>query len=169
MTWRRKQLLSWPFVMLYVSAISAVALHVAAPQLGRAAWFPIAVGLVGGFAVFPLRHLATKALTHAMRARLWRVLLFLFMPALTTIGLFFVDRHDIVLTCTSILMSLVFLAAAVATALNLPPMQTGRIEGRCPKCRCRLDHWPGRQCPECRWILAIDAPDSSTEIQQIHF
>jgi hypothetical protein len=169
MTSPRNQLLSWPFVLLYLATIGSVILHFTAPKLGMLAWFPIAVGIVGGFAVFALRHLSVKAMTHATQGRWWRVALFLFMPALTVVGICFMDRHDVLLICTSSIMSVVFLAAAVATAFNLPPLQTGRIEGRCPKCRCRLDCWPGKKCPECRWLLERDVPDSFTQVESIHF
>ncbi|HEX4794539.1 MAG TPA: hypothetical protein VH370_12135 [Humisphaera sp.] len=126
---KRSRLASLPFLALYAAAIGAVILNALRSRWASAAWYPIAVGLVAALGIIPLQHLMQEQLVGPSPRRSVQVGFLFFASFFPLVALPFLGRHHLLLMVGLILMSGVFLWAALGTLRKWPGFRDPSASG----------------------------------------
>ena len=145
----RSQLLSAPFISLYVAAIGAFFLSLFRQRWSSEAWFPMAIGLVAAMAIIPLRFLLRRSLMDRSTNDWWRIIFFAFAGIFPLAGFPFLGREDALLMCGLSVMSSLFFYAALATLFKWPGFRPPLKPNECRHCRYDQTNNQGGTCPNC--------------------
>lgn len=145
----RSQLLSAPFIPLYVAVCGAFFLNYFRHRLGSEAWFPMAIGLVASLATIPLRVLLRRWLTDRSTNDWWRIIFLAFGGILTLAGVLFLGREDALLRCGMAMISAILFYASLATVFKWPGFRPPLKPNECRHCRYDQTNNQSSTCPNC--------------------
>ena len=151
----RSQLLSAPFISLYVAACGAFFLSLSRQRWGSEAWFSMAGGLVAAMAIIPLRYLLRRSLTDRSTNDWWRIIFFAFSGIFPLAGIPFLGREDALLIGGVSVMSALFFYASLATLFKWPGFRPPLKPNECRRCRYDLTGNESGTCPECGTPIPI--------------
>jgi hypothetical protein len=160
---RRGHLVSLPFLTLYFVAAAAVVLHLTRGLWGGHVWFPIVTGFVAAAGIIALQHVV-EGLVRPTPAKPWLPAVFFFVCAavLLTGSAYFV-RTEPRLALWSVLLSGVFLWAALGTLNEWPGFRPPRNPESCPGCGYNLTGNRSGVCPECGRYVGIVEDDEEAD------
>jgi hypothetical protein len=145
----RSQLLSLPFLSLYVASISAMTLNFERESWQSAGWFPVAVGLTAALAIIPLRLLLQRHLLDRSNGNGFQAGFFFVVGAFPLAAIPFLGKGHLLAIFGAITASVLSGLAGVATLLQWPGFRSPPNPNECSHCGYDLAGNLSGICPEC--------------------